>query len=194
MPRVLLTAFDVYDQWQENSSWLTLVELTRWFDMGDSLVTRRYPVDFPAVKQRLAEDMQKDYDLVLHLGQAPGSAVIRMEGFGINVGSNDLPLVEDGPSAFRTRLPLSQWNEQLQGRSIPSQVSYHAGTYLCNATLYMSQYFAECEQLRTDSTFIHLPLAPQQVVHSGKAMPSMSVPMMAAGVATILEAFVGTRN
>ena len=32
----------------------------RWFSGGEHLVTRRYPVDFTAVKHRLARDMQED--------------------------------------------------------------------------------------------------------------------------------------
>ncbi|MEZ6090375.1 MAG: pyroglutamyl-peptidase I [Pirellulaceae bacterium] len=187
MPRILLTAFEPYDDWQENSSWLTLVELTRWFDAGASLVTRRYPVDFQAVKQRLAVDMQEEFDAILHLGQAPGSSVLRLESFGINVGSNDQPLVEGGPSAFQTRLPLRRWCEKLRERSVPAVISHHAGTLLCNATLYMSQFYAQREHLRTDSTFIHLPLSPQQVADRCESMPSMSVPLMVAGIATILE-------
>ena len=190
MSRVLITAFEPYEVWDENSSWLTLVELTRWFDAGDQLVTRRYPVDFTAVRHRLAKDMQDEFDLILHLGQAPGSSVIRLEGFGVNMGSNDQSLIEDGPAAYRTDLPLHDWREQLVQRGIPSQVSYHAGTYLCNATLYMSQYISDCEQMRTDSTFIHLPVAPQQVAHREKPMPSMSVPMMAAAIAVILENYI----
>ena len=134
MPRVLLTAFEPYDDWKENSSWLTLVELTRWFDMGPDLVTRRYPVDFQAVKHRLAIDMQEDYDLILHLGQSPGSSVMQLEGFGVNMGSNDCPLIEDGNAAYRTDLPLLRWSEKLAERGIPAHVSYHAGTFLCNAT------------------------------------------------------------
>ncbi|QDS90171.1 Pyrrolidone-carboxylate peptidase [Rosistilla ulvae] len=190
MPRVLLTAFEPYEEWQDNSSWLTLVELTRWFDAGENLVTRRYPVDFQAVKHRLAIDMQQDFDLILHLGQAPGASVMRLEGFAINMGSNHCALVDDGPAAHRSRLPLTAWSNKLQERGIPAQVSYHAGTYLCNATLYMSQHYAAHEGLRTDSTFIHLPVSPHQVAARQKPMPSMSVPLMAAGIALILEQYL----
>ena len=192
MPRILLTAFEPYDDWQENSSWLTIVELTRWFNVGSNLVTRLYPVDFQAVKQRLAIDMQENYDAILHLGQAPGTSVMRLEGLGINVGSNDRPLVEGGPAAFQTKLDLNSWCDKLRSRGIPAAISYHAGTLLCNATLYMSQHYAAREHLRTDSAFIHLPLSPQQVAQRSDSVPSMSIPMMAAGVATILEDLYGS--
>ncbi|WP_145099524.1 pyroglutamyl-peptidase I [Rosistilla carotiformis] len=190
MPRVLITAFEPYEEWSENSSWLTLIELTRWFDAGDDLVTRRYPVDFQAVKHRLAIDMQQDFDLILHLGQAPGASVMRLEGFAVNMGSNHCPLADDGPAAYKSQLPLTAWTDKLHGRGIPAQVSYHAGTYLCNATLYMSQYYAAREALRTQSTFLHLPVSPHQVAARQKPMPSMSVPLMAAGVAMLLEDFL----
>lgn len=190
MPRVLLTAFEPYEEWRENSSWLTLIELTRWFDGGDDLVTRRYPVDFQAVKHRLAIDMQQDFDLILHLGQAPGASVIRLESFAVNMGSNHCELVDGGPAAYKSSLPLTAWGEKLHDRGVPAQVSYHAGTYLCNATLYMSQHYAAREGLQTQSTFLHLPVAPSQVAARQKPMPSMSVPLMAAGVAMLLEEFL----
>ena len=57
MPKILLTAFEPYDVWSENASWLALVELTKEMPPGIDITTRRYPVDFTAVKERLAEDL-----------------------------------------------------------------------------------------------------------------------------------------
>jgi pyroglutamyl-peptidase len=45
MPRVLITAFGPYGCWEENASWLALVELTRDLPTGAEIVTRLYPVD-----------------------------------------------------------------------------------------------------------------------------------------------------
>ena len=41
MPTLLLTAFEPYDGWPENSSWLTLVELTKNLPSAPRLTTRR---------------------------------------------------------------------------------------------------------------------------------------------------------
>ncbi|HAC91137.1 MAG TPA: hypothetical protein DCF63_10985 [Planctomycetaceae bacterium] len=76
--RILLTAFEAYEQWSENSSWLTLIELLKdRLHQGD-LVTRRYPVDLPSLRERLYQDLQMGFDTVLHLGQSPGSPNIKL--------------------------------------------------------------------------------------------------------------------
>ncbi|HVX59081.1 MAG TPA: hypothetical protein VHC19_00720 [Pirellulales bacterium] len=58
MTSVLITAFEPYDRWQANSSWLCLMELTRDRPTQPAITTRRYPVDFQAAKERLAQDCQ----------------------------------------------------------------------------------------------------------------------------------------
>jgi pyroglutamyl-peptidase len=193
MKRVLITAFGPYDGWRENSSWLALVELTRDIPGELAITTRRYPVDFGAVKRLLSQDLRAEYDVALHLGQAPGASHIRLEAIGLNVGgaSSELPeqfqpLSPEGPLAYRSSLPLGRWAARLRAADIPAQVSYHAGTYLCNATLYWSHYLAEIHQLRTQSAFIHLPLDPSQVAVGPGDTPWLPAKLAAAGLRLIL--------
>ncbi len=181
MKRILLTCFEPYDRWTENASWLTLVELTKEMPAAVQLTTRRYPVDFDRAKQLLQKDLQADFDLALHLGQAPGAAEIRLEAFGVNLGGaihqmpeDYMPLVIDGPEAYRSDLPLAAWARGLREQGVPARVSYHAGTYLCNATLYLSLHYAREMRLRTRAAFVHLPLAPQQAVIDEEAWPTMT--------------------
>ena len=58
MPSVLITAFDPYDQWDENASWLALVELTRELPTEAEITTRLYPVELNAMKEKLAVDLR----------------------------------------------------------------------------------------------------------------------------------------
>lgn len=197
MPTVLMTAFEPYDRWTENSSWLTLIELTRDLPTEPKLVTRRYPVDFQRARQRLEADMAANYDYAIHLGQAPGSTRVRLEAIGLNVGGTSdelpeghLPLTADGPVAYRSSLPLSDWAVRLRSLGIPAQVSYHAGTYLCNAMLYLSHYIAERRGLSTRSAFVHLPLAPEQVLAERSETPSLPVSLSSAAVRVILAQLV----
>ena len=188
MPSVLVTAFEPYDRWDTNSSWLTLVELTRNMPTEPRLVTRRYPVDFLQTRKRLEKDLEADFDFVLHLGQAPGSGNIRLEAIALNLGSAleddpDQPnvLVPDGPLAYRSPLPLSTWAGQLRAAGVPARVSFHAGTYLCNALLYYSLHLARERGLRTQAAFIHLPLDPSQIV--GERLDSPTLPATASATA-----------
>lgn len=190
MPRILLTAFEPYDCWSENSSWLTLMELTRWFDSGGQVVTRRYPVNLAEMMHRLGEDLLLGFDYAIHLGQSPGSPAIKLESTGLNVTDEGTPIIPNAPAAFRTDLPLEAWGRLLCTEGIPTVVSHHAGTYLCNAALFFSQHYAASHGMATKACFIHLPLAPHQAAErlpKLAPMPSMSLPMMAAGLAILLK-------
>ena len=126
MTSVLITAFEPYDRWIANSSWLALMRLTQDLPSEPSVTTRLYPVDFAAVKERLAGDLQSNFDYALHLGQAPGAAAIHLEAIGINVGGHSRqspddfrPLIDGGPAAYRSPLPLGEWANQLRCRRHP---------------------------------------------------------------------------
>jgi pyroglutamyl-peptidase len=194
MPKILLTAYEPYDVWKENASWLALVELTKNMPADLDVTTRRYPVDFTEVKQRLAEDLADQYDFAVHLGQAPGSSVVQLEQIGINVGGQSSqqrhqhrPLSSDGPVAYRSTLPLEDWVPVLRDAGIPTVLSFHAGTFLCNATLYWTHYLAQRNGWQTQAAFVHLPLATNQVACEQHAIASMPIEMSAQAVRLILE-------
>ncbi|HUG70145.1 MAG TPA: pyroglutamyl-peptidase I [Pirellulaceae bacterium] len=197
MPRVFITAFEPYGGWRENSSWLALVEFTKQLSADTRVTTRLYPVDFEAVEQRLRKDLEDDYDFALHLGQAPGSACIKLEAIGLNVGGRSEQraeefrrLVEDGPVAYRSALPLSEWSSLLRAEGIPTTVSYHAGSYLCNAMLYLSHFFAETMKLKTQSAFIHLPLDYSQTLQQAKELPAISSTMAARALHLVVNQLI----
>ena len=194
MKRVLLTAFEPYDRWTENASWLTLMRLTAELPTSVTLTTRRYPVDFRAVRQRIAEDLAGGFDYAIHLGQHPRSAVIQLESIAINVACDrptpdaSMPLEPDGPVAYRSPLPVEQWAMLLRSSGIPARVSHHAGTYLCNAALYWSCHLAAQLRLPTRSAFLHLPLDTSQIVSvTAGDSPSLPVEISAAAVRMILD-------
>lgn len=190
MKRVLLTAFSPYGAWTSNASWLCVEALTRDLPVTPQLTTRRYPVDFQDVRARLARDLECDYDVALHLGQAPGSTRIRLEAVGLNLGGESadrtLPLEVDGPLAVMSNLPLSAWVAGLNAAKMPAELSHHAGTYLCNATLYWSLLTSERMKLRTRSVFVHLPLEVSQATEQGAGQPTMPAELTAAAIRWLL--------
>jgi pyroglutamyl-peptidase len=194
MTSVLITAFEPYDGWTANSSWLSLVQLTYDLPSEPSVTTRLYPVDLAVVQQRLAKDLAGNFDFALHLGQAPGSTRLQLESLAINVGGASKqapedyrPLLEGGPAAYQSPLPLGDWALMLREAGVPAGVSYHAGTFLCNATLYFSCYFVEQMALRTRSTFVHVPLDVSQTASQTYPAASLPVAITAQGLRLILE-------
>ena len=83
--RILLTAFEPYDIWDQNSSWEALVAFLHHRGTIPGLTTRRYPVDLGLLQERLHKDLSTGYDAVLHLGQFPGASRIQLEAIALNV-------------------------------------------------------------------------------------------------------------
>jgi pyroglutamyl-peptidase len=185
--RVLITAFEPYDRWPENSSWLALVDLTRWYVGTVDITSRRYPVDLTRMSENLRKDLQANYDIAIHLGQAPGSTLIKLEAVGLNVRSDGSPLIRDAVEAYRSPLALDPCYRSLIDAGIPCEISHHAGTYLCNAALYLSQHYTHSFGLNTRSLFVHIPLSPAQSALDAGRLASMSTPMASAAVAMIME-------
>lgn len=190
--KVLLTAFEPYDRWPDNSSWMSLMELTHWYDGPVELVTRRYPVNLLTMSERLRADLQAGYDFAIHCGQAPGSTVLRLENVGLNLRTDGTEILPDAPAAYRSDLPLAISAQKIRDAGIPATVSNHAGTYLCNAALYLSRHYSTAFSMRTQSLFVHMPLAPAQVARENSDSPSMSVPMSSAALAILIQSLVAS--
>lgn len=201
MPKVLITAYGPYDEWDQNASWLVLQELTRNLPAGHDITTRRYQVDFDEVKQQLAEDLASGFDVALHLGQAPGAAAILLEAFGVNVrrdrgqaGCEATTLIDDGPPAFRSELPLEAWATALREAGILADVSFHAGDYLCNAAIYLSHYYSQQAGQHTRATFVHLPLDSSQALNYHKPIASLPAQVSAEAIRMMLATLPSTET
>jgi pyroglutamyl-peptidase len=96
-------------------------------------------------------------------------------------------LADDGPMAYRSPLALADWAIKLREAGIPAQVSYHAGTYLCNATLYWTCYLTERLSIKTQAAFIHLPLDVSQVINEPHGMPALPTAIAVHALRLILE-------
>lgn len=158
------------------------------------VTTRRYPVDLIQLQSRLEKDLTLGFDAVLHLGQAPGISRVQMEAIAVNVAgmteaAGDFfgPLVQNAPVAYRTKFPLDHWNLQLRSSGIPCSVSFHAGTYLCNAAMFLSHHWHEVHNRSCSIGFVHIPLTPEQVLHSRRDLPSMPREQSAEAIGRILD-------
>lgn len=192
MTSALITAFEPYDRWEDNASWEALVEFTSWYGGDVDLTTRRYPVELSAMSQSLRRDLTAGYDFAIHLGQSPIAGNVKLESVGLNLRTDGTPLIVGAAAAYHSPLPLRQLAGELNHASIPCTVSTHAGTYLCNAALYLSHHYTSMQGLPTESMFVHLPLTPTQVAKQLAAgqnaeLSSMSTPMSAAAIGKILQ-------
>jgi pyroglutamyl-peptidase len=199
--KILVTAFEPYDQWRSNSSWEALTEFLREHGLPTGVTTRRYPVDFDRLNDKLSKDLERGFDFVLHLGQSPGACAVHLEAIAINVagvtyapGKLFGPIVEDAPVAYRTRCPLNKMCSELLESGIPASISYHAGTYLCNAAMYLSHHWHAVRNLDCHIGFAHMPLTLEQSVASGRDLPGLPVKDLARAVHCMLGVLRGTAS
>ena len=135
---------------------------------------------------------------VVHLGLAGGRARLALEQLAVNAMDYAIPdnagacltgqpCVDGGPAAYFSTLPLRAMLAALTAEGVPAYLSYTAGTYLCNQTLYWTLHEARRRALDLRAGFIHVPFLPSMVVAHGREEPSMDFPLMLRAVETVLS-------
>lgn len=167
--KILLTGFEPFGQLKENPSQIVAEALTtlKWDDAEvRSLIL---PVDFIAAKGAITELYEQEWipDIVLHLGVAKNRETITLERFAVNMmdtqnGDNagffpdEEPVIDGAPLAYRTTIPSKRIVEYLKNKGSNAKISNSAGTYVCNAILFISLHLFSCTEVKCG--FIHLPL------------------------------------
>jgi pyroglutamyl-peptidase len=144
---------------------------------GITIVARSTPVSharLPTLLPALIDEYRPAF--VLALGLALGAPILRVEKIGVNAchfgiadneGARPLggePIEAGGPaSRFAT------WNTEdiaaaILAEDIPARTSFHAGTHLCNLTLYTYLGALEARGMKSPCGFLHLPYVPEQIV------------------------------
>ena len=188
---ILFTGFEPFGGEAVNPSWEAVARLPAEIS-GYTLTKLRLPVVFGEAANavlRLAEETE--YDVILCIGQAGGRQTITPELVGINLRHTsipdnegnepkDQPILPRGDAAYFSTLPVRQMADAISRAGIPSQVSYSAGTYVCNDLLYT--LLAHFRGSRTRVGFIHIPYSAEQ----GKE-PSMDLEQMIRGLTVAIQ-------
>jgi pyroglutamyl-peptidase len=201
---ILLTGFEPFGGETVNPSWLAVQGLHHQCTSdGSTVVALELPCVFQASRQVLAEAVaQYQPHTVLCVGQAGGSAELRLERVAINlvdarIADNagaqpiDQAIVPDGPAAYFTSMPLKAMRAALHAKGIPATVSYSAGTYVCNHVFYGLMHEAARNVQLGRAGFVHIPYLPQQALHHAGA-PSMALELVQQALLTVLETSIAT--
>jgi pyroglutamyl-peptidase len=143
-------------------------EKARKTDDAD-LVAEVLPTEFFESGRKIVELIRKFRpERIICLGLATGARTIRLERVALNLDDGEVPdnaglapqgrlIVEEGPRAYWSTLPIEEMKAGLNRRGISAAISNHAGTYVCNHVFYLARH--EVELLGTNSAcgFIHLP-------------------------------------
>jgi pyroglutamyl-peptidase len=191
--RLLVTGFEPFGGEAVNPSWQVACALAAAPPEGVTLTTLELPVRGRISFERLLPALDGgDFAAWLGLGEAGGRAVLSVERLGINVlidgrGAEEQPLVEDGPAAYFSRLPVAAVAAAIVRGGVPAQVSNSAGTYICNEVTYVVQHHLAGAGRDIPSGFIHLPFLPEQAASKPPGTPSMALGTQVAGVRAAIE-------
>jgi len=107
-------------------------------------------------------------DTVVCLGQDNDRSELCIEKVAVNLccyripdnageQPGDEPVVENGPTAYFSTLPIDALIKCLTAEGIPASVSYSAGTFVCNSLFYGLMHHLENERPETRGGFVHVP-------------------------------------
>ncbi|MBR3403153.1 MAG: pyroglutamyl-peptidase I [Parasporobacterium sp.] len=180
MKTLLITGFEPFGGQAVNTSW----EVVKHFPekIGDfRIVTLQVPVVFERAAETVIEKANDVHpDAILCLGQAAGRTAITPEYVAINLRNasipdnagnepKDAPVVEGGPDAIFATLPVRKMAEAITQASMPAEVSYSAGTYVCNDLMYGLLHHYQGTGVKVG--FIHVPeLEGQKISDAAQAI------------------------
>ena len=194
MTTVLLTGFEPFGTATSNPSGEIVKQI-----IGDNIVTAILPVAYTQSADRLlALIAEHNPDVVICLGQAEGRTAITPEKVAINLDDarladnegvlrSDVKILDKGPDAYFSTLPLKEMVEAIKAQGIPSSVSFSAGAFLCNHVFYVAQNKFAGTNVR--SGFVHVPLIDSQAPEF-PGLPTMPLDQMVTAVKAILNTVV----
>lgn len=133
------------------------------------VVARELPVSYDGSSTALRAALQEvQPDALISLGVAVGRDVVSLEQVAINLDSAgiedndgdrrcDEPIVPDGREAYFSSLPVRASFERLRAAGEPVEISYTAGTYVCNHVFYEGQRISRDLGLSIPAGFVHVP-------------------------------------
>ena len=133
------------------------------------VVAHELPVSYDGSSAALRAALQEvQPDALISLGVAVGRDVVSLEQVAINLDSAgiedndgdrrcDEPIVPDGREAYFSSLPVRASYERLRAAGEPVEISYTAGTYVCNHVFYEGQRISRELGLSIPAGFVHVP-------------------------------------
>ena len=192
MERILLTGFEPFHKSTLNPS----QEMVKLINHPNLVAKEVLPVTFGESSRKLISLIElHNPSVVVALGQAEGRTQISPERIAINLDDariadnagfspKESPIINGGPDAYFTTLPVKGLVDQLNESGVPAAISLSAGTFVCNHIFYVMQHYCLDKDIR--SGFIHLPLMESQAGEF-PGLPTMPIDQMLSGIKIVLD-------
>jgi pyroglutamyl-peptidase len=165
---VVLTGFEPFGGRAENRSWQVVEAVP---DVPGVRVAKvQLPVDFTQLARAVTPLVPRARRALVLIGESAQTSVVEIERVALNVVHARIPdnrgaqprfeeLAAQAPLARYARWDAARVADVLAGAGVPVHVSHHAGTYACNASLYLALHEAETIAAAPPIIgFIHVPV------------------------------------
>ncbi|TCS84198.1 pyroglutamyl-peptidase I [Tepidibacillus fermentans] len=197
MKKLLLTGFEPFLEYPINPTEKIVKELNGKTVGHYQIFGHILPVDYKKAADELFNVFdQVKPDVVISLGLAAGRNRVTPERVAINCNDGpvdnqgnvltDEEIVQDGPAAYFSTLPIRKMVQALQEVGLPSEISNTAGTYLCNHVMYSMLHKIAKEGLSVRAGFIHIP-ASHELAIKNRSLPSWSHTQLVQAIETIIR-------
>ena len=211
--RVLVTGFGPYGNTTINPSLAVVHLLQKKLGLsvdGAEIIAKEVSCEFnKSIEETTTCMEQLKPDAVIMLGEYPGRSMVTIERVAINLNDSTrygftdqagvaltgTKIVEDGPDAYFSTLPLRRIVKDLRSSGIPADISGDAGTLMCNHIMYGTLHhpWARNEERPILAGFVHLPALPEiAALDENLGMPSMTAELSCQAVECIVASLVET--
>lgn len=199
--KILVTGFDPFDKETVNPAY-EAVKLLPDKICNAQIIKKEIPTVFEK-GAKMVENAINEHkpDVVICVGQAGGRSCISIEKAAINLAEAriadnegnqpiDKAIIANGPAAYFSTLPIKAMVENVRSHSLPSNISYSAGTFVCNDVMYRLLHFIATEYPHIKGGFIHVPYTLSQVVSKSDGIAAWDEKSIAKGLEYAIEAIV----
>lgn len=200
MKKLLITGFEPFGGDATNASWEAVSRLPD--RIGEvEVVKRQIPVEYDrvgAVLRQLIDELRPD--AVICVGQAANRSAVTPEKVAINWKSASIAdnagvlysggsIYPDAPDGYFSTLPVEEMVKAMREAGVPAQISYTAGTYVCNATLYELLHFLKQSHPHIRGCFIHVPYLCSQVLERPQS-PSLPLDTIVTALTSSIHCLI----
>lgn len=171
MKKILVTGFDPFGGETINPAWETVKLLPG--QIGDKMIDRlMIPTVYGKAGAKVIERIEEAGPcIVLMVGQAGGRKNVTPEAIAINLRDARIDdnegkrpwnekVCEDGPAAYFETVGAHDIVTRLKEEGYPVELSYSAGTFVCNDVFYAVSHYCAGRGIRCE--FVHVPFLPEQ--------------------------------
>ena len=199
--KILVTGFDPFDKETINPAY-EAVKLLPAEICGAEIVKLEIATVFAKGALQVEKAIEEHSpDVVICVGQAGGRSCISIEKVAINfaearIADNegnqplDRAIVADGPAAYFATLPVKAMVENVRSHGIPANISYTAGTFVCNDVMYRLLHLTSTKYHHIIGGFIHVPYTLTQAATKPDGTTGWDEKTIAKGLEYAIEAIV----